>query len=81
MLSPNERINAITWKCNQMGLTYGQFVNRYSEKEMQDVYREYELLLSERRQREEKWMSHSGGKKPDGMRAKKNNENADDEWS
>lgn len=34
MLPPNERINAITWKCNQLGMTYGQFVNRYSEKEM-----------------------------------------------
>lgn len=55
-------------------------VNRYSEKEMQDFYQEYELLLSERRQREEKWMAHSGGKKPDGMRAKKNEENADDDW-
>lgn len=66
MLPPNERINAITWKCNQLGMTYGQFVNRYSEKEMQDVYREYELRLAERRQREEKWMSRSRGRKRDG---------------
>lgn len=65
MLPPNERINAITWKCSQLGMTYGQFVNRYSEKEMQDVYREYELRLAERRQREEKWMSRSGGRKRD----------------
>lgn len=60
MLSPNERINAITWKCAQMGITYGRFVNRYSESDMQNVYREYELLLFERRQKEKKWVAHSG---------------------
>lgn len=55
MLSPKEKINAITWKCDQLGMTYGRFVNQCTEAEMRQVYWEYETLLQERQRREIAW--------------------------
>ena len=57
LLSPKEKINAVTWKSEQLGVSYGRFVNQCTEHEMSKVYREYEMLLQERRDREQKWMN------------------------
>lgn len=59
MLSPKEKIDAITWKCEQVGSTYGKFVNRCSESDMRRIYLEYENLLSQRKLREQEWITKS----------------------
>lgn len=43
------KLNALSWKCQETGLTYGKLRSLYSSKEIQEVYDEYEKLLIARR--------------------------------
>lgn len=47
MLSKNEKINAISWKCDELGISYGKLMCRISESEIEQIYDEYEKVLSE----------------------------------
>ncbi|MGN0803662.1 MAG: hypothetical protein ACI4MF_13805 [Candidatus Faecivicinus sp.] len=51
MLSKNEKINAISWKCDELGISYGKLMCRISESEIEQIYDEYEKVLSEREKR------------------------------
>lgn len=48
MLPQHKRLDAIAWKCEQIGLSYGELMNSYTAAELEFVYDEYERVLKER---------------------------------
>ena len=42
MLSNEEKWNALVWKCDQVGLTYGKYISQCSNTEIEGIYKEYE---------------------------------------
>lgn len=57
-----EKLNAITWKCDQLNMTYGQFISTCSERDLLIVYQEYEVVLAERKAKEKAWIAQAGKK-------------------
>lgn len=50
-LSNQFRLDAIAWKCQQIGLSYGQLMNTYRNAEIQQVYEEFKKVVIARRQK------------------------------
>ncbi|MGN0801793.1 MAG: hypothetical protein ACI4MF_04255 [Candidatus Faecivicinus sp.] len=48
MLSQNEKLQALTWKCNELDISYGQLMCKSSSREIAQIYDEYEKVLAER---------------------------------
>ena len=46
MLSVKDQLKAISWKCEETGLSYGKLVSQYSPQELNQIYREYEEMLA-----------------------------------
>lgn len=53
MLSSENRLNAIAWKCAEKGVSYGRLVNQCSAHDLHVIYQEYEALLEERKKKNE----------------------------
>lgn len=49
MLSTKEQMQAILWKGEQLGLSYGKIVSRSSAQELNRIYADYEEILAERK--------------------------------
>lgn len=49
--SYNYRLDAISWKCQQTGLTYGQLMNSYGRSELNKIYAEYREVLNARKEK------------------------------
>ena len=49
MLSSEDRLNAIAWKCAKEDISYGRLVSQYSAHDLHVIYQEYEALLEERK--------------------------------
>jgi len=66
MLSSENRLNAIAWKCAEEGVSYGRLVNQCSAHDLHVIYQEYEALLEERKKKNEEQLKeklvHSEGK-------------------
>lgn len=45
MLSKEEKFKALIWKGEQVDLTYGKLVSRYSREEIEKIYLEYENMI------------------------------------
>lgn len=48
----NLRLEALAWRANQLGISYGTFSAKVSQEEANQVCKEYEALLEERRKAE-----------------------------
>ena len=44
MRNPNDHLNAISWKCEQLGISYGKLMQQISPRELRMIYKEYEAL-------------------------------------
>lgn len=53
MLANNLKLNAIVWKANCAGKSYGMFCLSLTDEEKEKVYFEYEQILEKRQQEEE----------------------------
>lgn len=52
MLTSAEKLRAISLRSLDTGISYGNLVNQYTEAEIEAIYREYEIILDQRRQAE-----------------------------
>lgn len=50
--SNNLRLEALAWRANQLGVSYGVFSAKASQEEVNQVCKDYEELLEERRKAE-----------------------------
>jgi len=41
MKSNQEKFDALAWKCNELGISYGQLINSHDESEIHAIYKEY----------------------------------------
>ena len=53
MLSKEQELEALSWKCDQFGISYGKLVSKSSPEDIRLYYREYERKLA-RKQRKTK---------------------------
>ena len=44
-------LDAIAWKCQQTGLSYGQLMNLYRNSEIQQIYDEFKEVVIARKQK------------------------------
>lgn len=51
MLTTEQKFKALTWKCDQLGISYGKLRSISSEKDIQKICQEYEKELAERKKR------------------------------
>lgn len=51
--SNNLRLEALSWRAKQLGISYGVFSAQISREEANQVCKEFEQLLAERRKAEE----------------------------
>ena len=52
MLKNNLKLNALAWKANSIGESYGQFCVHLSENEKDLIFAEYEQLIEQKQQAE-----------------------------
>ena len=48
MLNTKDQLNALSWKCDQLGISYGRLINQSSHHDLMEIYREYGELLKQR---------------------------------
>lgn len=53
MLSNSHKLNAIAWKADSEGMSYGRYCQNLSDQEKEMIYEQYELLLKKRKEQEE----------------------------
>lgn len=49
MLTNKERLDAVSHAAGQRGISYGKMVIRLGEQDLEKIYRNYEVLLEEKR--------------------------------
>lgn len=42
MFKRNEELDAISWKCEQLGISYGKLMQRSTQQDIRQICREYE---------------------------------------
>ena len=58
--SNNLRLEALSWRAKQLGVSYGVFSAQTSQEEANQICKEFEKLLEERRQAEmERWLANN----------------------
>jgi len=63
MLNKKGQLSAISWKCDQLGISYGKLVNQCSHHELMEIYREYEEMLIQRQKEKSEYIpSNSRGR-------------------
>lgn len=49
MLDKKDQMKALSWKCDQLGISYGKLMNQSTSHDLYEIYKEYEDLLEKRR--------------------------------
>lgn len=70
MLTNLQQIEAITWKGRQRNLSYGKMVSLCRDQELQEIYAEYEQMLSEKNAKKEKSVPHNATQPHNKLRIK-----------
>ena len=60
MLSKDQELEALSWKSDELGISYGKLVSQSSPEEIRQYYGEYERRL-ERKQRKGKQLGREAG--------------------
>ena len=60
MLSKDQELEALSWKSDELGISYGKLASQSSPAEIEQYYKEYERRL-ERKQRKGKRLGREAG--------------------